>query len=319
MTAQTAAAARPHRVPLEASLLLVLANVLWAGLSLMGKNALTALGPSTLAFLRFGPSALLLFVVARVRGEVFDIRREDWGRFLVLGGLGIAVTYGVYYNGLAATTATESTLLIASEPILIALFARIMLGEQLRRIQVLGLGIGFLGVYLIIAQGAVFQLTTGVMANLLVILALCCECFASVVGKRLTGSYSWLVVLTVEFALGSALLLPHAALEVLRHPPSALGWAIWVNVAYVGLLCSFFCYGVWYWLLPRCPISTMAGFLFIQPMMGPVLGYLFRGERMLPWTVAGAVLVVVGVWLVAMVSSQRSAVSSQQSADPLTR
>jgi len=298
------AAPSPHRIPLESSLLLVFVNMLWAGSSLMGKNALTVLGPSTLAFLRFGPSALLLFLVARARGEVFRVERRDWGGFLVLGGLGIAVTYGVYYNGLAETTATESTLLMASEPILIALAARIMLGEQLRRIQVLGLGIGFLGVYLIIAQGVVFQLSTGVMANLLVLVALACECVASVVGKGLTGRYSWLVVLTVEFALGSAILLPHAAWEVLRHPPGPLAWTIWANVAYVGLLCSFYCYAVWYRMLPRYPISAMAGFLFIQPMMGPVLAYIFRDERMAPWTVAGAILVVVGVWLVAVLRTR---------------
>ena len=272
----------------------------------MGKNALSTIGPSTLAFLRFGPSALLLYLVARRRGDAFRIARADLGRFLFAGGFGIALTYGVYYNGLIETTATESTLLIASEPILIALVARIMLGERLRPAQSVGLILGFVGVYLIIAQGLIFHLTTDVVANLLVILALTFESTSGVVGKRLTAAYPWLVVLTLQFAVGAALLLPHAAWEVINHPLRPIHWTVWMNVAYVGILCSFVCYGVWYRMLPRYPISAMAGFLFIQPMMGPVLAYAFRGERMAPWTMAGAVLVVVGVWLVTTARGRRT-------------
>lgn len=117
---------------------------------------------------------MLLYLAARIRGEILSVARSDWGRFLFAGAFGIALTYGLYYNGLANTTATESTLVIVSEPILIAFAARILLGERLTRIQELGQGIGFLGVHLIIAQGVVFQLTTGVLANVLIIVALAC-------------------------------------------------------------------------------------------------------------------------------------------------
>jgi len=191
-----------------------------------------------------------------------------------------------------------------------------MLGERLRQIQQVGLVIGFAGVYLIIAQGLLFRILTGVIANATIVAALTFECCAAVVAKRLTDRYRWVVVLTLEFGVGALLLLPGAAWELSRATSAPIHWAVWANVAYVSLLCSFFCYGVWYWLLPKHPISAMAGFLFIQPMMGPVLAWVFRHEKMGPWTLLGALLVVVGVGLVAVLKPRERTLDDAISMPP---
>jgi O-acetylserine/cysteine efflux transporter len=191
-----------------------------------------------------------------------------------------------------------------------------MLGERLRAIQQAGLVIGFAGVYLIIAHGLVFRITTGVVANATVITALTFECCAAVVAKRLTDTYRWVVVLTLEFGIGALLLMPGAVWEMSRLTPSSVHWTVWANLAYMSLLCSFFCYAVWYWLLPKHPVSSMAGFLFIQPMMGPVLAWAFRHEKMGYWTLIGALLVVVGVSLVTVLKPRNKTLDAATSMPP---
>jgi drug/metabolite transporter (DMT)-like permease len=303
----------PARLSPSSTFLLALINLLWAGsaipakiiLSGAGLAARPALGPYTLAFARFAPAALLLYLMLRVRGRRVRVRREDYGRFFLLGALGLAVTYGIFYGGMRVATATEATLLIAAEPILIALMARLFLGERLRRAQSLGMAAGFAGVYVIVNQGLAPRLSASVIANAVVTLALCFESSASVLGKRMAGRYPGLAVLTVEMLVGAVVLTPFALGELIRHPPVTLAWQAGASLIYLSLICSFFCYGIWFWLLPRFNVSAMAGFLFIQPMMGPVYSYLFLGEQLHPWTAFGAILVILGVWLVAVVGERQ--------------
>lgn len=300
-------------MPLGAALLLAFINILWAASAIAAKIALgdmggqTAgkVGPYTLAFTRFGAAALLLYLFLRLRGHAIAIRRADLRSFALLGALGIAATYGIFYGGMRFTTATEASLIIAAEPILIALTARLLLGERLRRIQSIGLAVGFAGVYLIIVQGLVPTLSASVLANAVIAFALCFESLASVIGKRLSGLYPGLVVITVGMGVGAAALLPFAAVELARRPPGVPGVPEAASIGFLTVVCSFLCYGVWFSLLARYNVSAMAGFLFIQPMMGPLYGYLFLGERLHPWTAVGAALVLSGVWLVAVMGERK--------------
>src|SRR5262245_29252525 len=113
--------------PPSSLVLLILINLLWAGSQVAAKAALTAVGPFTLTVLRFFPAGLLLLALSRIERESLPIRRADWPGFFGLAFLGIALTYGIFYIGVDRTTATDSSLLFACEPILIALFARLFL------------------------------------------------------------------------------------------------------------------------------------------------------------------------------------------------
>jgi drug/metabolite transporter (DMT)-like permease len=288
------------RLPVRYALLLVLINIFWAASSVIAKIALTSMGPSTLSFARSAPAGLLLYLLLRARGERIHIDRKDYLRFFFLGAFGLAATYSIFYSGMKGTSANEATLLIAAEPIVIALMARVVLGERLREVQVLGMAVGFAGLYVIIMRGLTPTFGGTALANAVITLALCFECYASVIGKQLSARYSGLTIVTVEMMVGAAVLLPLAAFEIVRGSYAPAGPAVWGSVAYLSLVCSFFCYGVWFWMLPRYNVSSMAGFLFIQPMLAPFINYLVGGERLGAWTVAGAGLVMTGVWLVAV-------------------
>lgn len=299
--------------PPGATVALVLACILWAASSIAAKVALGdgsaaangTMGPFTLAAVRFGVGGAVLYAFLRIRGHWMPVRPEDRGRFLLLGGLGIGLTYMVFYGGMRFTTATETTLLVAAEPVLIALLARMILRERLTPLQGSGLAVGVAGVYLIVVRGLVPRAEGTVLANAVVAVSLVFESYSSIVGKRLTSTYPGLVVAATGMLLGAAMLAPFAVHEALSRGMSTLGAAQWSAVAYLTLVCSCLCYGVWYSLLRRYPVSKMAAFLFIQPLLGPVYGYVLLGETMTMWTVAGAVLVVAGVWMVAAPSAAR--------------
>ncbi|MCW3099901.1 MAG: Permease of the drug/metabolite transporter superfamily [Chthonomonadaceae bacterium] len=266
-------------------------NLLWSASTVASKNALDVFGPLTLTALRFAPAGLILLGMARSEGKFPEVRRRDWTDFFLLALLGIVLTYGIYYTGVARTTASEAVLLTACEPILIALFARIFLHEYLSRQQWIGLWVGLVGIWLIVERGS-----TG---NIIALIALCIETTASVTAKRLTSRYPGVFVVSIEMLLGSLLILPGVAWELAHHPP-ALSWGVIGSVLYLSLICSAVGYGVWFRLMERYPVSVLGAFILIQPLFGPLSGWLFRHEVLTTRGALGAALVILGVGLNAL-------------------
>lgn len=299
--------AQPIRASLGVAAILVFINVLWAASAAAAKLAMggsagyppTGIGPFALAFFRFAPASVLLWAFARIRGETYSIRREDRLSFVLVGLTGITLAYAVFYGGMRLTTATETTLLIAGEPVLLALMAWALLHERIDRRQRAGLAVGFLGVYIVVVQGLAPRSGGNVLGNAIVALSLCFECYSGIIGKRLTRSYPGLTIGSIQMAVGSALLIPLAALELAAHPHLRVGPAALGGIVYLSLFCSAVCYGTWYVVMERHPLSSMAPFLFVQPVMAPVFGYWLQGERLHIWTAIGAAFVMLGVWLVA--------------------
>ncbi len=140
-------------MPLPIFLLLVGINLLWAGSSLAAKIALASIPPMTLAFARFSLAALLMYGLAQVLKVNLRVARRDWGAFWVMGILGLALTYLLSYAGIQRTTASDSALIIATEPVFVSLLAFVFLRERMFPLKVAGIALGLAGAYLIVANG----------------------------------------------------------------------------------------------------------------------------------------------------------------------
>jgi drug/metabolite transporter (DMT)-like permease len=270
---------------------LILINALWSGSSVASKNGLADVGPYTLALLRFLPAGLLLYGLEWKQGTRPVYARSDWPGLFVLGALGISVTYAIFYNGVERSTATDVSLLFACEPLMIAFFAVLFLRERLKSWQWIGMLTGLLGIRLIVGQGG---------GSLLALTGLAVESSVSVLGKRLSARYRGLTLCAGEMLIGSVLLLPFAVWECLHHPPRFTPVGLG-SVLYLTLICSALCYGVWYRLLEKYPVSAIGAFILVQPLGGPLLGWLLRGEPLKSSSAAGGGLVVLGLILTSLV------------------
>ena len=239
-----------------------------------------------------------MLLLCGIRKEIVRIPTKDLLKCTLLGALGLPLTYGVFYSGMAGSSATEANLVIAAEPIIVAVLAWFLLKERLSNLQQVGLIVGFVGLYILIMQGLrpVFQGES--LANAIMTFGLLIECMGSILGKSLANKYPGLLVVSLEFISGSILTLPFAIREWELHPLHAAPQSAWFAIAYLCIGCSFVAYGVWYLFLPKFEVSAMSGFLFVQPLAGPFMAWYFRGEAPHSITYFGAALVLAGVWLV---------------------
>lgn len=287
-------------MPLTVFFLLVGINLLWAGSSLAAKIALQTIPPMTLAFARFALAALLMYGVARVRGVDLRVARRDWGMFWAMGILGLALTYLLAYQGIQRTTASDSALIHATEPVFLSVLAYFFLRERMFAVKVLGIIAGLLGTYLIVANGWRLPTFTGaVIGDLLITLGLTFEAGSSIVGKNLVMRYPPASVMTYQMLSGAIALAPFAMWELAQpgyapHPTAAALWSL----LYLVVPCTVFAYTVWFTILETRGAGEMSVFLFIQPVFGTFLGAWLLNEKVTLWTKLGALLVLSGVALI---------------------
>src|SRR5512138_93233 len=129
--------------------------------------ALHAVRPADLLAVEISGAAMMLLVTAAVRGQ---LRRRGALRQLLLGALvpGLAFLFGDL--GLARTSASSGSLLLAAEPLLSVLLALLVLGERLSGRAVAALLLGLAGGVLVAVEpGRSGGDTT--LGNVLVLLA----------------------------------------------------------------------------------------------------------------------------------------------------
>ncbi len=238
---------------------------------------------------------MLLYLLNYRQFNTEKIKVKDRAGFVILGFVGITLTYGIYFNGLLRTSATDASLLFACEPILITIIATAVLHERPNGQQWAGLMVGLLGIWVIAGLK---------LGNWLALLGLSCECFVSVLAKDLTARYSPINILARQMLLGSLFALPMMIVEIIQHPikldpASVTGWI------YLSLINSALCYGIWFIMVKRYPLSRISIYILIQPLSGPFYAWLFIGEPFTMKTVLGMLLVIAGIILTSLKMQSR--------------
>jgi len=280
-----------------------LAAVIFWGFSFIAtKMALKEVHPFTLLALRYAMGALLLLFVqlGREKGflKVFSLR--DWIYIFILAavgvsGLGLLQAYGLLY-----TTAVNTGWIIAINPILITLSARFFLGEAIKARMVLGILLGFCGVFLIISKG-IFSISLFRMAStygdfLVFVSALAWSGF-TIGGKGFISRFPPLATVTTIMLAGCLLVLPLSLLRGDWNNLIHLSLSAWAGLLFLGIFCSGLGYLFWYSALEKSDSGVVGMYLYLEPFATLIGAYLLLGEEIRWITLMGGGMTLVGVYL----------------------
>jgi len=280
---------------------LLLTVLLWGSYPAMAKLALRDIPPVMLVTLRAAiASAFLVVLLARAgAGAIREVTPGALGSFGVLALTGIVGSTQLTYLSLYYTTAANVVLLQVATPVMVALGARVYLGERLTRRQWLGVALSAAGVLLIITRGRLSNLRPGQLqiGDLINLAAMVGWSAYTVYGKRVLATYSPALATTAAYVLGTAALIPIALVTAPLFPAPRLGSAVvWLVVLYQALLGAV-AHVWWYRAVDVIGPSLSAVFLNLQPVVGLALAAVLLGEGIGVWQVAGGLLVLLGVVL----------------------
>lgn len=281
-------------------LALVGATAGWGGGATMTRLAVAELPPLTVTCLRFGTGALLLLALLVWRGETRRLPAlRDLGPLALLGLLGVTLFGALMTAGLQWTGAAEGTLIQGLSPLFTLGLAALLVGERVRRAQLIGGFTALAGLAILLLGDLVNW--RGSMDRLFGDLLLICSslCWAGYnVSVRLTtnrinlGESSAFALL-----LGTALLVPLALLEPTRTPLTDVSVAVWGALAYLALISTCLAYIWWNAGIRKIGAGRAAMFSFVAPIAAMLSGIPVLGEWPGPAQLAGGALILSGLFL----------------------
>jgi len=263
------------------------------------KIALTDLSPLSFNSLRFGLASLFILALLWVIERDLSFRREDIGRLVLLGLIGNTFYQLFFINGIARTTAGNSSLILATTPIFVGLLSSVLGVERVGRKVWYSVILSFIGIFLII-QGAGRTLTLtdqNWIGNLLILACTICWSTFTVLSKPLLQRYTPLKLTTLTMVIGTPPL-------VLVSIPS-MKEQNWGSVSSQGWLCLIysFCfaiaigYVIWYTGVSRIGSARTALYENLVTVVAVAVAWLFLSERMTLLQVLGTVLVLSSLYL----------------------
>ncbi len=279
-------------------LLLVVLGLIWgSAYPVIRFGILAGATPIAFAAVRYAISAAGIAALAAVTRVPRPTARSLGLSAAV--GIPIVGLYGLLlYVGEQTTSGGLSSILIAVAPLLTVLFAfAITPGERLRRWALIGMTIGFVGVFVLVYPPPGIQLVTSIWGPVEVIGAAISFAFGSVVlrATRPEGETLWGV--SVQFGVATVLLL--AALPLLEpHSAFPLSSDVLGSLAYLVVFPSLVGYAMYFALHHRVGPGRANVVAYVNPVAALAVGTLVLGEPFVWWELAGFALIVVGLTLV---------------------
>ena len=249
-------------------------------------------GPLALGRLAVGTVALGLLLLVR-RNWVAPTRRE-WA-LLLLCGLAWFAAYNVALNAAEQRVDAGTTaMLVNIGPILIALFAGVLLGEGFPRWLVIGAAVAFAGVVLIGAATATGD-ATDLVGALLCVVAAVTYAIGVLAQKPVLRRLPGLQVTFLACTIGVLACLPYAG-GLVRDLASAPAGAT-AGMVYLGLVPTALAFSTWAYALARMDAGRLGVTTYGVPPITIVMAAILLGEAPPALALAGGVLALAGVAL----------------------
>ncbi|MCU0230204.1 MAG: DMT family transporter [Acidobacteria bacterium] len=285
-----------ERVAVAAALLAV---QLFFGLHyLAAKLVLEEIPPRAWAALRVSSAALILFAIARWTGRRLPRARADLGRLSLYALFGVVINQLCFVEGLKRTTPTHSALINTSIPVFALSFAVLAGRERLTARKLLSVAVALSGVMLVIWPFGRTDFSNATLTgDLLTLVNSVSFSLFLVLSRDLLVRTDPLGATAVLLGFGSLGILLVAWPAVLAFDPAPVSARTWVLAAFVVVFATVLTYVLNYWALARVPSSTVALFIYVQPVIAASLSALLFGERPAPHVMGGAALIFAGVYL----------------------
>jgi drug/metabolite transporter (DMT)-like permease len=271
--------------------------LLWSFNYLAGKIALRHLPPFTLAVFRIDLAALVIlpFYIFR-RGRTPVQARDLWtlsylGVFLIINQVFFTV-------GLGYTTSGHSSMILATGPIIVLLFARALKLEALTPGKILGMVIAFTGVAILATeQGLNLRHSATLAGDLLTLVGTTSFSVYAVLGKKFARQFDSITMNTFNLLAGALLLLPLSIRQAAHLDWGSVGWAGWAGLVYMAAISSVAAYTLFYWVLRYMDASRVAAVNYLQPLGAILVAAAFLGELPTRNLMLGGALILLGVYL----------------------
>lgn len=279
--------------------------VVWGSTYLAIRFSVETMPPLLSAGGRFLASGVLLClaVLAFSGPRGFRMTRRQFGTAALVGVLLPAWGNGLVVVAEQHAASGLAALLIAAVPLYVVLLRR-LIGQRPPPVTLVGVLIGAVGLAVLLLGGPVAGAHGSAWwGPWLVLVAGFGWACGTVAGSRLPVPPNPLTFSAVGMLIGGAVLTVGGFAVGERVDVAAVSSTSWYGWGYL-VLFGAFAYSSYVYALRRLPVSTVATYAYVNPVIAVLLGVLLAAERFGPVQLVGGVVVVCAVVLVVRAESK---------------
>jgi len=278
--------------------------VIWGSTYLAIKYAIETLPTFLMAGIRFTIAGSILYGIARFSPNYERPKLVHWRTSLIVGTLLLAIGNGGVVVAEHYISSSLAALLVATMPFWMVIFGWGFMGSGRPGLKVImGLLVGFVGVWLLISVGDSGADASGsgqLYGVLGVTIATIGWSIGSLYGTRAPTSESTLVAAGMQMLSGGAVLLiiGTAMGEWSGFDAAAVSTNSWLALAYLIVFGAIVAYTAYSWLLKNVSPAMISTYAYVNPVIAVFLGWMIAGESLTGQMLIGAAIIVGSVMLI---------------------
>ncbi|MEY2542038.1 MAG: hypothetical protein QOI22_1640 [Verrucomicrobiota bacterium] len=273
--------------------------VVWSSTWLAIKVGLRDLPPISYAAIRFVIAIVVLLAVSIGRARLLPRNRSEYVILALTGVLMFTMNYGLLFWGELHVSSGLAAVLQATIPIFGMVCAHFMLpNEPMRWQRFAGAFLAIGGVAVICARLLNFNGMLAFWGGLGIVVGAAGAAYSNVLLKQRPIQLSPGMIAAWQMIFGTVPLLLLGF--VVEGNPTHFHWSRMsiFCLLYLAIIGSALTFLLLYWLLPQMQATNLQTISLITPPGAVMLGWLLGGETFPLWSLLGAGLVLLGVWMI---------------------
>jgi drug/metabolite transporter (DMT)-like permease len=284
--------------------LVILATACWSTSGIFIKTIIqmSSLSPIGLAFWRDLLSSLVLLVgILMLKPSLLKIKGKDLPWLIGMGVISIGSMHFFWNQAVVLLGASMATVLQYNAPILVTILSRFLFNEPFTTRKISAIFLAALGTAMVAGLKTGNNLIIQPHGLLAALLSSITFASLSLFGKKLSQDYNpWSIIFYI-FTFGTLTLLLYQSGKL---DPWPLGSGIFIWVLALVFISTILGFGAYTKALTYLPASIASITTTTEIIFASILAYYILGEKLGPWQVLGAFLIMGGVTLVSLNKSK---------------
>lgn len=285
----------------SADALLLLTVLIWGVNFSAVKLGLAEMPPLAFNSVRFLTGGAVLAIAAKASGQPWRFELRHLPFLIGLGLLGNTIYQLLFIYGIAATTADNAALILATVPVWVALGGSLAGTERVAGRGWLGVGLSFLGIALIIlGSDRSAELRFGgptLRGDALVLLGTLCWSLYTLLGRLAMRHYRPLTVTSFCTLVGAAPLVLLGLPDLVALRGACVSSTAWAAALFSGFTAIGLAYFFWNHGISRLGSARTSLYSNLTPLIALFTAWLVLGETLTRQQGWGALAAVAGVAL----------------------
>ncbi len=254
--------------------------------------------PNQIIFLRILVTVVLFWIV----GELFypeKIDKADIWMLILCGLVGVCINQIMFVKGLNFTTPLNASFVQLINPVLVLVFASILIKEKITPMKLAGVIIGMIGTIMLIAYNAKITISSQTFkGDIFILINATSYALFLVFVKPIMAKYNTFTVMKWIFLFGMLFTIPFTIGEMHNFKWLGTPLNVKLSLVYVIFFTTFITYLLITYSLKKVEAGAASSYIYIQPLIVVILGLWLGKEGLDAIKIISGIFICVGVYLV---------------------